>query len=91
MLLNPLSKHLPLAQVMIPESQDRALNLSPCSVGSLLPPLPLTLLMLSLSLTRSLSQKINKIFKKNPLSTLPNKDSSKGEPNSRIGSNTYIL
>ena len=34
-------EHLPLAQVMIPGSWDQALSQAPCSVGSLLLPLPL--------------------------------------------------
>ena len=44
-------KHLPLAQVMIPRSWDQASHRAPCSVGSLLLPLPLLLFL------------INKIFK----------------------------
>ena len=34
-------KHLPLAQVMIPESWDGAPHQAPCSVGGLHLPLPL--------------------------------------------------
>ena len=55
-----LVKRLPSAQVTITGSWDPALGQAPCSVGSLLfplPPLLLTPLVLSLSLT-----KINKIF-----------------------------
>ena len=36
-------KHLPSAQVMIPRSCDGVLCWAPCSVGSLLLPLPLSL------------------------------------------------
>ena len=36
-----LVKHLPLAQVLIPESQDQAPHWVPHSVGSVLVPLPL--------------------------------------------------
>ena len=35
-------KHLPLAQVMTPGSWDRVPHWAPCSVGSLLLPLPPT-------------------------------------------------
>ena len=49
-----LVKHLLSAQVMIPESWDRALHQAPCSLGTLLLSLPLPCLC-------SLSQ-INKIF-----------------------------
>ena len=47
----PLVKQLPLAQVMIPESWERAMGEmgaggGPCSVGSLLFPLPLPLPLL---------------------------------------------
>ena len=54
--------HLPLAQVMIPESWNQAPRWAPCSVGSL--PLPFPLLLPLLVLSHSLSQ-INKIFLKN--------------------------
>ena len=50
-------KHLPLAQVMISGSWDQVLHWAPCSAGSLLLPLPLPSLVISLSLC-----KINKIF-----------------------------
>ena len=50
-----LVKRLPLAQVVIPESQDQDLHQAPCSVASLLLPLLLTQLVLS---------QINKIFTK---------------------------
>ena len=43
-------KGLPGAQVIILESQNRVPHGAPCSVGSLLLPLTLSLLMLSLSL-----------------------------------------
>ena len=52
-------KHLPLAQAMILGSWDRVLSWDPCSVESLLHPLPLPLSLLVLSLSQ-----INKIFKK---------------------------
>ena len=39
-----LVKHLPLAQVMIPESWDQAPSQAPRSAGNLLFPLPLPLL-----------------------------------------------
>ena len=54
-------KHLPSAQVMIPESWDGAWHGAPCSVGSLLLPLPL-----AAAHALSLSQ-INKIFLKNTI------------------------
>ena len=44
-------KHLPSGQVMILESWDQALGQAPCSVGSLLLPLPLLLHTFSLSLS----------------------------------------
>ena len=56
---------LSLAQVMILGSWDWALHQSPCSAGSLLFPLPLPL-PLAFAHTHSLSNKINKIFKKIP-------------------------
>ena len=43
-------KRLPLAQVMIPRSWDRTPHQAPCSVGSLLLPLHLSLLVFPLSL-----------------------------------------
>ena len=46
-------KRLPLPQVMIPGSWDRAQCQAPCSAGNLLLPLPLCLLMLSLSLSNT--------------------------------------
>ena len=54
-----LVKHLPWAQVIVPESWDPALHWAPCSAGSLLLPLPLQLplLILSLSLSHVLSVK----------------------------------
>ena len=57
-----LVKRLPSAQVMIPGSWDGALGQAPCSAGSLLLPLPLLLPSLVLSL--SLSNKYNLYFKK---------------------------
>ena len=50
-----LVKHLPSAQVMIPESWDQALHWVPCSARSLLLSLPLTPLMLSISFALSLA------------------------------------
>nr|XP_045726523.2 acyl-coenzyme A thioesterase 9, mitochondrial-like [Mirounga angustirostris] len=50
-------KRLPLAQVVIPGSWDRAPHWAPCSMGSLLLPLPLPLLVFPLSLCLSLSNK----------------------------------
>ena len=49
-----LVKCLPSAQVMFSGSWDPALHQTPCSVGSLLPPLSLSLpfLMLALSLSQ---------------------------------------
>ena len=44
-------KHLPLAQVMIPGSWDRALHGAPCLAGSLLLPLPACPPACALSLT----------------------------------------
>ena len=52
-------KHLPSALVMIPVSWDPALCWTNCSVGSLLLPLLLPLLVCALSLSQ-----INKILKK---------------------------
>ena len=54
-----LVKRLPLAQVMILRSSNGALHWPPCSVGSLLLPLLLPLLMCSLLLSFS---QINKLF-----------------------------
>ena len=54
---------LPSAQVMIPESWDGASPCVPRSAGSLLLPLPLPLLLCSLSCW-SLLKEINEIFKK---------------------------
>ena len=51
-----LVKHLPLAQVMILGSWDRAPHRAPCSAGSLLLPLPLPLLVFPLTLSLSLCQ-----------------------------------
>ena len=45
-----VAKRLPLAQVTIPGSWDRALRRAPCSAGSLLLPLPLPLLVFPLSM-----------------------------------------
>ena len=45
-----LVKQLPSAQFMILESRDPAPHEAPCSVGSLLLPLPLTLFVCSLCL-----------------------------------------
>ena len=42
-------EHLPSAQFMIPGSWDQAPSRAPCSVGGLLLPLPLPLLVLPLS------------------------------------------
>ena len=36
-------EHLPLAQGVIPGSRDQVLHWAPCSVGSLLLPLPMSL------------------------------------------------
>ena len=52
-------KYLSSAQVMIPESWDRAPCQAPCSVGSLPPPHPYPAHALPLSLSPS---QINKIF-----------------------------
>ena len=53
-------EYLPLAQVMIQGSWDRALSWAPCSVGSLLFPLLLSLLpAYECSLSLSLSNKYN--------------------------------
>ena len=49
-----LVKRLPSAQVMILETRDRVPHRAPCSAGSLL--LPLTLPPLMVSLSHSLSQ-----------------------------------
>ena len=54
-----LVKYLPLPQLMIPGSWDRALHRAPCLARSLLPPLALPLLVFPLSLSLSLCQ-INK-------------------------------
>ena len=56
-----LVKRLPSAQVMILESWDPVPHWAPCLAGSLLLPLTLPLLMISLSF--SVSQ-INKVLKK---------------------------
>ena len=57
-------KPLPLAQVMIPGSWDRALHRAFCSAGSLLLPLSLPLCLLVISLSnkyiKSLKNKTNK-------------------------------
>ena len=47
-----LVKRLPLAQIMILESWDQVLHQAPCSAGSLILPLTLPPLMLSLSLSQ---------------------------------------
>ena len=60
-----LVKHLPLAQVMIPGSYNRALCWAPCSLESLLLPFPLPAAPLACALSLSLTLcQINKIFKK---------------------------
>ena len=58
--------HLPLAQVMIPESWDQTPHGDPCSVGSLLLPLLLLSLPCLHSLSLSLSNKWIGFFFKNP-------------------------